>query len=88
MSRFKNPVVFTGAVVFLEQYNALVSCDLREIEGAVLIHTKTEWKYHPDSFDFEHKVTHVLSDRTSAAYVSPDKKVIMAPASCCIGERR
>ena len=83
----KNPVVYTGAVVFLEQYSAIVKCDLREIGGAVLIHSDCAWIYHPKPHDMD-AVTHTLADPAGAAYVSRDKKVILAPAECCIGPRR
>lgn len=80
-----NPCVYSGAMVLLEDYNALVRCDLREIEGAVLIHVQGEWIFNASRQQLVDRVTHRVS---GDGYVSSDKKVIFVRADQCIGERR
>jgi len=86
---FHNPCVYTGAVVYLEDFHAIVHCDLREIDGAVMIHVTSpgNWKDnpHPDQID---RATHRVSDPAGRGYVARDKTVIFVPSKLCVGERR
>lgn len=89
IKHFHNPCVYTGAMVYLEDFDTLVCCDLREIDGAVMIHVTSpgNWNSMPTPDQIE-RATHRVSDPAGAGYVARDKSVIFVPSRCCVGERR